>query len=857
MTPNIPNIGSWLDALKQHSIFALSEKEHEDWRYWQTSSNDVDDFSNKLPATMAIRDGDLFVAVGSTIRALNLNQFKNLWVKSVQEGGRFADWIHQFPYKVLNTPEVNYRIISLQLNGNGRLLAVAGERDLTAVILPRSGLRSTRLPHDADEGEHIEEISCRTLTVGRYYLGRHPTNQLLKMLWHPLSESKTHIVVLASDSILRMFDLSKDLDEPEQAFDLSPAADRVVYKPSKGYSYSAADVADEREDAVSFCFGDADELTNGWEPFSIFFVLRNGHIYVLCPVLPYRSVVRRKHLEALAGLISIKLQHAQQLASQYNDLSNQAQINLYRKQGIWVREALMSANSHATPSTLDSISDVDLRFMDQEFVTVSHQYQSELGDLQCQGPFIVTPQSQVHEDIDASDICCLSTDPVGVIIVTYKNGQVDELMQIEKTEPAWVLISEEDKDDDVEPPITYELPRLSLYETLDLDIAGKIHNQGLAIVRDSMYSDVYYIYHNAGAHAVTISGWLDVLKDMKMKMELQASEEESAFRNWQSKAVPSEICLIVDSAPLQNSTVPIVGLLSVTDAYLSYSLFIVTATHRLIGLELSLRGTSLGRSQSAFSAAMSSQLAAATADADPKYTSMLSLPAFEPPKSLKSQHGLPTKPRVVIPPEYGGKKELVINEDTLKFLGDSAEVFRDEIREILKAAGDVRNRLKLQKSEQSRQLAQLYEIYKRIKELSSPEEQEKRIKALERIARKDKKLSLRADNILQKLMDQHQPELSTSEKRWIQELERLQKIIEGDSGFSGRANKLDRLIGHLKEKHAELESKTSSDTIEPKLTSSQQAEIQQAMEKQTNSLAETKGRLVDLESKIDSLSLQP
>lgn len=100
MSPDIPNIGSWLDALKQHSIFSLSEKEHEDWRYWETSSNNLDEFSNKLPATMAIRDGDLFVAVGSTIRALNLNQFKNLWVKSVQEGGRFADWIHQFPYKV-------------------------------------------------------------------------------------------------------------------------------------------------------------------------------------------------------------------------------------------------------------------------------------------------------------------------------------------------------------------------------------------------------------------------------------------------------------------------------------------------------------------------------------------------------------------------------------------------------------------------------------------------------------------------------------------------------------------------------------------------------------------------------------
>lgn len=152
-------------------------------------------------------------------------------------------------------------------------------------------------------------------------------------------------------------------------------------------------------------------------------------------------------------------------------------------------------------------------------------------------------------------------------------------------------------------------------------------------------------------------------------------------------------CHLLIHYPSSTSIVPIIGLLSVTDAYLSYSLFIVTATHHLIGLELSLRRTSIGRSQSAFSAAVSSQLATATtADTEAKYTPMLSLPPFEPPTCLKRQQGLPTKPRVVIPPEYGGKKELVINEDTLKFLGDSAEVFRSEIREILKAAGEVRSR---------------------------------------------------------------------------------------------------------------------------------------------------------------------
>lgn len=343
--------------------------------------------------------------------------------------------------KVLQTPAITYRIISLQLNGNGRLLSVAGERDLTAVILPRSGLRSTRLAHDADEGEHMEEITCRTLTVGRYYHGRHPNNRILKALWHPLSESKTHIVVLASDSILRMYNLGHDLEEPEQSFDISPATTRFVHKSTKKFSYSAEDIADDREDAVSFCFGDADEATNGWEAFSIFYVLRNGHIYVLCPVLPYKSVARRKHIEVLATLVSIKFQHAQNLAREEQGVSNYAQIELYRKQGSWLREALTSAQSHATPSTLDSISDVNLRFMDQEFVTIDHQNQSNLGEIYRQGPFIVTPQSQVHEDIDASDIAFLNTDPASVIIVTYKNGQVDELMQLDRTEPAWSFSS--------------------------------------------------------------------------------------------------------------------------------------------------------------------------------------------------------------------------------------------------------------------------------------------------------------------------------------------------------------------------------------------------------------------------------
>jgi len=102
--------------------------------------------------------------------------------------------------------------------------------------------------------------------------------------------------------------------------------------------------------------------------------------------------------------------------------------------------------------------------------------------------------------------------------------------------------------------ITYDLPRLTLYETLDLNINGKTQNQGLAIVQDSMYADVYYIYHNAGVHAVTISGWLDSLKETKIKVEMEEADD-TVLQNWLTKSIPSEICLVVDSAPLQRQYV--------------------------------------------------------------------------------------------------------------------------------------------------------------------------------------------------------------------------------------------------------------------------------------------------------------
>jgi hypothetical protein len=85
-----------------------------------------------------------------------------------------------------------------------------------------------------------------------------------------------------------------------------------------------------------------------------------------------------------------------------------------------------------------------------------------------------------------------------------------------------------------------------------LGVTGKTEGQGLSIIPDTMYSDVYYVYHKAGVHAVSIGGWIDSLKDIKLKMEFEDGNGDLAFKNWPSKSIPSEVVCVVDSAPLPN-----------------------------------------------------------------------------------------------------------------------------------------------------------------------------------------------------------------------------------------------------------------------------------------------------------------
>lgn len=111
---------SWLDQLVKHPIFELNEvdKQHvESIKIKQiTDKNDVTDFIlQHHTRLLTMRGHDLFVAVGSTIRVLNLTEFKDAWTIVAKEAFEknvevSNSWFTLIPYKVGKKKKKSKRI---------------------------------------------------------------------------------------------------------------------------------------------------------------------------------------------------------------------------------------------------------------------------------------------------------------------------------------------------------------------------------------------------------------------------------------------------------------------------------------------------------------------------------------------------------------------------------------------------------------------------------------------------------------------------------------------------------------------------------------------------------------------------
>lgn len=101
---------SWLEYLVKHPIFDLDDAEKRCSQTMQSKqtrqdSHVVNYLLQHHARVMAVRDNDLFVAIASHIRVLNLSYFKDNWLKAAKEANAKQEplsdsWMLSTPYKV-------------------------------------------------------------------------------------------------------------------------------------------------------------------------------------------------------------------------------------------------------------------------------------------------------------------------------------------------------------------------------------------------------------------------------------------------------------------------------------------------------------------------------------------------------------------------------------------------------------------------------------------------------------------------------------------------------------------------------------------------------------------------------------
>lgn len=175
--------------------------------------------------------------------------------------------------QTLHTPQVQFQIEQMVLNGDGRLLAVSDSSQVSVICLPSSSRGSSKSPI----------IEARSIGIGTLYYNSQSSAKVVKMDWHPLADGHTSLFILTSDAILREFDPTVNTEEPLQTFHF------VSQHLKKGNSFSFNDPGETEAVSFTFACGRASNGAKGysdWTPLTIYGLMRNGDIYALCPVCP-------------------------------------------------------------------------------------------------------------------------------------------------------------------------------------------------------------------------------------------------------------------------------------------------------------------------------------------------------------------------------------------------------------------------------------------------------------------------------------------------------------------------------------------------------------------------------------------
>ncbi|ORX57000.1 hypothetical protein DM01DRAFT_1239881 [Hesseltinella vesiculosa] len=787
---------NWIGQLEECSIFQASNTEISHLQTRTTTSP----VSQRL---LVLRGNDLLMAVGSQIRAINLFTSKDTWVEANQalfeDESADLSFLFNMPYKVIDTPNIDFDIQALVPNESGNMLAVIGLQSVVVVAMPAKGFSTSKL--DSITVLSQRNVACQSWRVGPECLDK---LYIYKALWHPLSESHCHLLLLTENSLLWMFDISADVNSPEQLFDLSVVSRK---KKPQAMTISCEDEMDDRDQIATFTLGGPSEDTSGWEPLTVYYASTDGHLYALCPVLPKKTVLRRKHLQLLTNVTRT---HCSKALSINNGKPTPTYYN-YHFQQKWLQDI---QSSHR-PS------------LDRSGLHVTIDYASN-GKVKPQGPFVVANSTKL-EDQDVTDLLLIRSSGISVLSLATDCGSIQNIILPGDIGGQWQL-TDKTKSADFKALMQFQssvefLPKASLYETLQFNAASQtqLTHCPMSLVADPRYDDKFYVFHAAGVHAITLTPWLEYLTNIKSQLAQGITPKHQGEIN-------ANVLSLVNTAPLPSDSVnPIVGMVVFSDAYLSYSLLCVDATYKPITLELNefadVDDPAENVNPSPFT-----------------YETALPAPVYECPKILGDLLTQLSK-KVVIPPEYGGDKEVVVSDQTLKYLSEASLKLQQSIIELIKCATQMQFRMEIQKTEFERQTELLMNLLQRALVIDDHSKSESKMaNKLTATLDRHQALTLRMERLMRTVSVGSQSALGPKEKSWVDKIDkmhtRVQKYL---SRMDQIQHQIDSYIHQTRQSITQLQQPSDSS-----LTKDQAANLLHTLSIQTKTVDEITARVKSL-----------
>ncbi|KAJ2788043.1 hypothetical protein GGI15_000218 [Coemansia interrupta] len=772
----------WVQLLAHHPIFTAPLLD-------STSVPSSEARGNVRRERIALRGTDMFVAVGNEIRWINLRACKDAFARS--EGERLGglqtqntqdaispkEAVCSVEWTRLGCKDLMFDITRLVINGSGKLIAAVGTHDVAVVEIPNRGAIAGRGKGKgkgafeaarSDDGPHNAQwTDCQAYFIGTAY----PKARVVDVIWHAMSTSDSHLVVLYSSGMLRMFDVSATVENAEQTMSIF------------GSGYVAAQ-------AVSLSMGGASAL--GWSRATAYVATTDGSIYALCPLLPRSCLVERKWLASLHETAVLDMR--------------EWQAEEYVADGITYSppELIAARDAESWLSGMIKLAEET----DEELMclTLPPRLTRPLGP---QGPFLMqpdpTPVGQNADDLgsaiddscdDVSAILRLETKcGLGIIAVAYCDAHVEVFADLEPVIGCWSGAREIARER--QPPV------LATLGTVDLDLKPNVDGAGsrnasdnrpsgaVALVGDPLNSCVFYALHSNGVHRVDMRTF-GMLLDAAIGQE--DAKAKAAFEGL-SAAKPAVQCIVNTSfyGGDQHPT-PAVGLAVIHDVYLSYSLLALVDPSQLTGASLSLiqepDAEADAESQVALEQAIADSMGTprrinrSYSAKDVAYVPRLPGSKYATPKNASN---LP--PRIVVPDsDRNDGMNGDISEDKLRILGELVAELRAQMSAVSQAHASMRNHLNLQVQEHWRQHSKLGEISAGFqRHFEQMRRSQRRIDNLRDNASRQ---AMRVDGMLRQLIAHYHPNLTPTEQKYAKEVKEIDIAVNGSSGFVSSIQKL-------------------------------------------------------------------